>query len=124
LAFFLKSNIFLLFNRFLRSFSADDGFDETLIPLDFKRTGQIRDDDLFKILVVPMKAGVTLTCLFDCCHSGTVLDLPYNFQADDHEFTEEKNYKFTPLLSIAAELKANCINCTNPADPAANCTVS
>lgn len=63
----------------------DDGFDETLIPVDFQHAGQIRDDDLFKILVHPMAAGVTVTSLMDCCHSGTVLDLPYRFTADgDH----------------------------------------
>jgi len=101
----------------------DDGFDETLIPLDFKQTGQIRDDDLYKILVVPMKRGVTLTCLYDCCHSGTVLDLPYNFRpGETEEFEEEANFQFGPLISIAAGLAATCINTNDPANSC--CTVS
>ena len=54
----------------------------TIISQDFKQAGQIRDDDLLKILIHPMPAGVTMTCLMDCCHSGTVLDLPYRFTAD------------------------------------------
>jgi len=33
----------------------EDGYDETLVPLDYDSAGQIRDDDLFKILVGPMK---------------------------------------------------------------------
>jgi hypothetical protein len=48
-----------------------DGFDETLVPVDYASAGQIRDDDLFTTLIGPMAAGVTMTCLFDCCHSGT-----------------------------------------------------
>jgi hypothetical protein len=48
-----------------------DGFDETLVPVDYGSAGQIRDDDIFTTLVGPMAAGVTMTCLFDCCHSGT-----------------------------------------------------
>jgi len=60
----------------------EDGYDETLIPVDFKQSGQIRDDDLLRILIHPMPAGITMTCLMDCCHSGTVLDLPYRFVAD------------------------------------------
>lgn len=59
-----------------------DGYDETLIPVDFQKKGQIRDDDLLKVLVHPMSEGVTMTALMDCCHSGTVLDLPYRFTAD------------------------------------------
>lgn len=57
-------------------------FDETLIPVDYKRQGHIRDFNLFKNFVQPMAAGVTVTCLMDCCHSGSVLDLPYSFKAD------------------------------------------
>jgi len=60
----------------------EDQYDETLIPVDYAGAGQIRDDDLYKIVVAKMPQGVTLTCLMDCCHSGTVLDLPFKFVAD------------------------------------------
>ena len=41
----------------------DDGYDETLIPVDFKQAGQIVDDDILKMLVKPMAEGVTVTVL-------------------------------------------------------------
>lgn len=72
----------------------DDGYDETLIPVDFQSNGQIRDDDLLKYLVKPMSEGVLVTCLMDCCHSGTVLDLPYNFIADGEHVEMERNDNF------------------------------
>lgn len=56
--------------------------------------GQIRDDDLLKYLVKPMSQGVLMTCLMDCCHSGTVLDLPYNCVADGQHIQMERNEKF------------------------------
>jgi hypothetical protein len=61
----------------------DDGFDETMVPVDYQTAGQIRDDVIFKMLVAPLIEGVQLVALFDCCHSGTILDLPYMFAADD-----------------------------------------
>ncbi|KAJ3997710.1 caspase domain-containing protein [Lentinula boryana] len=54
-----------------------DGMDEVIFPVDFKRKGHIVDDDLYKIMVAPLPAGCRLTALFDSCHSGTVLDLPF-----------------------------------------------
>ncbi len=54
-----------------------DGNDECIYPLDFEKNGEIVDDVLHKLLVSPLQAGVRLTCLFDSCHSGTVLDIPY-----------------------------------------------
>lgn len=74
----------------------DDGFDETLIPVDYIDAGQIRDDELFTTLVRPMPAGVTMTCLMDCCHSGTVLDLPYQFRADSESGEMTENAVFEP----------------------------
>ncbi|CAO3585917.1 unnamed protein product [Absidia cylindrospora] len=59
----------------------DDGYDETIYPVDFEdyegESGQIIDDELHDYLVKPLPKGCRLTAIFDSCHSGTVLDLPY-----------------------------------------------
>mmetsp|Transcript_131296 Transcript_131296/g.365978 ORF Transcript_131296/g.365978 Transcript_131296/m.365978 type:complete len:534 (-) Transcript_131296:197-1798(-) len=60
-----------------------DGKDEALCPGDYNSAGLLRDDEVFKFLVAPLKEGVKLTCVLDCCHSGTILDLPFMFKADD-----------------------------------------
>lgn len=78
----------------------DDGFDETLIPVDFQRAGQIIDDDLRDQLVKAMPKGVLVTSLMDCCHSGTVLDLPYRFTADGDVMVREDQFDFGDLLAV------------------------
>mmetsp|Transcript_25593 Transcript_25593/g.35336 ORF Transcript_25593/g.35336 Transcript_25593/m.35336 type:complete len:342 (+) Transcript_25593:82-1107(+) len=60
-----------------------DGRDETLIPVDYESAGQIRDDVVFNDLVCRLPAGVHLTAIMDCCHSGTIFDLPYIFIASE-----------------------------------------
>ena len=55
-------------------------YDETLLPLDHRVAGQIRDFSLFQHFVQPLRAGVTATCVLDCCHSGSVLNLPYSYR--------------------------------------------
>lgn len=79
----------------------DDGYDETLIPVDFQSAGQITDDELFDSLVKPMAKGVLMTSLMDCCHSGTVLDLPYRFTADGDVMERVPNFDFENLLGVA-----------------------
>mmetsp|Transcript_38031 Transcript_38031/g.80112 ORF Transcript_38031/g.80112 Transcript_38031/m.80112 type:complete len:347 (-) Transcript_38031:287-1327(-) len=59
-----------------------DGYDEALVPRDYQSTGMIRDDDLYEILVKGCPDGVHMISLMDCCHSGTILDLPYIFKGD------------------------------------------
>jgi hypothetical protein len=55
----------------------NDGYDEVIYPVDFRQTGHITDDEMHRIMVTPLHAGVRLTAIFDSCHSGTALDLPY-----------------------------------------------
>ncbi|EPS39180.1 hypothetical protein H072_7073 [Dactylellina haptotyla CBS 200.50] len=55
----------------------DDGYDETIYPVDFRNAGMIVDDEMHKIMVTPLQPGVRLTAIFDSCHSGSALDLPY-----------------------------------------------
>ncbi|PBK87178.1 hypothetical protein ARMGADRAFT_1085950 [Armillaria gallica] len=71
-----------------------DGYDEIIFPVDYKDAGEIIDDvnsktsdlsfsysppgqEMHLIMVKPLPSGCRLTALFDCCHSGTALDLPY-----------------------------------------------
>ncbi|KAK0750438.1 peptidase C14, caspase domain-containing protein [Schizothecium vesticola] len=55
----------------------EDGFDEVIYPVDFRQVGHITDDEMHRIMVRPLSSGVRLTAIFDSCHSGTALDLPY-----------------------------------------------
>ncbi|KAL6304173.1 caspase domain-containing protein [Sparassis latifolia] len=55
----------------------EDGYDEVIYPVDFQHNGHIVDDLLHDILVKPLPAGCRLTAIFDSCHSGSALDLPY-----------------------------------------------
>ncbi|RNF26339.1 metacaspase [Trypanosoma conorhini] len=58
---------------------SEEAFDQCIAPVDFERNGCILDDDIFKILLRSLPHGVRLTVVFDCCHSGSMLDLPYTF---------------------------------------------
>jgi metacaspase-1 len=40
-----------------------DGYDEALVPLDYKEVGLLRDDDLYDILVKPMADGAHMVSL-------------------------------------------------------------
>lgn len=68
-----------------------DGYNETLVPLDYDRAGQISDDVLWGSLVYPLPEGVRLTALMDMCHSGTGLDLPYDYNVDTRRWSTDVN---------------------------------
>lgn len=64
----------------------DDGMNETILPCDYQTAGQIVDDHMHNMLVKPLPAGVKLTAVFDSCHSGTALDLPFVHKSTDPRY--------------------------------------
>jgi hypothetical protein len=67
-----------------------DGNDEMIISTDLKG---VLDDEIAAILSSSMKDGVLLIALFDSCHSGTMLDLKYNYLDSNNydKYTENNN---------------------------------
>ncbi|GAB7357295.1 hypothetical protein MBLNU459_g8262t1 [Dothideomycetes sp. NU459] len=55
----------------------EDGYDEVIYPVDFRQVGHIVDDEMHLVMVKTLPPGVRLTAIFDSCHSGSALDLPY-----------------------------------------------
>jgi len=80
-----------------------DRNDETLVPVDFQTAGQIIDDDIHAMLVAPLPEGVRLTGVMDCCHSGSVFDLPYTYGMTASNALYEKDNR---KLAIQAALLA------------------
>jgi hypothetical protein len=51
-----------------------DGKDEVIVASDLKG---ISDDEIKRYLIGCLPSGVDLFTVFDCCHSGTIVDLGY-----------------------------------------------
>ncbi|KAI9428702.1 caspase domain-containing protein [Lactarius indigo] len=68
-----------------------DGYDECMCAMDYTGNGQFQispttpgiivDDDMHDIMVKPLPPGCRLTAILDCCHSGTLLDLPFIYDS-------------------------------------------
>lgn len=83
------SRLFLHYSghgSYIRDTNGDeaDNNDEVICPLDMDKNGVIPDDLLKEILVNPLKKGAKLTCIFDSCHSGSVLDLKYTYHISNN----------------------------------------
>lgn len=59
-----------------------DGYDEVIYPMDHESNGHIVDDVMHEIMVKPLPPGCRLTSIFDSCHSGSALDLPYVYSTE------------------------------------------
>jgi len=58
------------------------GFDDTIVPVDFEQNGQLDSDTLHKRLVSRLPPSSSLFVVFDCCHSGSAIELPYVYRSD------------------------------------------
>lgn len=56
------------------------GFDDTICPLDIMSVGQILDTEIRTQLVDKIRSDSSMYCTFDCCHSGTIMDLPFVYK--------------------------------------------
>jgi hypothetical protein len=77
--------------------------------LDFKKSGQIVDDEIYERLVKKMPANVTVVCLMDSCHSGTALDLPYEINATESKMHLNQGFNMGLLRNPA--VVASCCLC-------------
>ena len=67
-----------------------DGKDEFIIPSDYKTAGVIHDD-ILRTLISMIKCRTIL--VFDCCHSGTICDLPYQYDLSNNVFIKTQEHQ-------------------------------
>jgi len=76
-----------------------DGRDEMLVSYDLQA---ILDDELKNIIQTHLAREITIIGLFDSCHSGTILDLKYNY-------LDSNNYDKYSENDKVSECKGNVI---------------
>jgi hypothetical protein len=72
-----------------------DGLDEMFVPLDFNC---ISDDEIKTFINNNLKKDVSLFALFDCCHSGTILDLRYQYVDSENYDNSTENTNETETI--------------------------
>ncbi|KAL5497860.1 hypothetical protein ACEPAH_2791 [Sanghuangporus vaninii] len=100
-------------------FDEPDGKDEGIYPVDYHLEGSkgiLTDDDMHRILT-DIPEGVQLTALFDSCHSGSVLDLPYEMNRTKHQLTKANaRYKREKKNGGRVILWSGCLDKQTSAD--------
>jgi len=87
-----------------------ESYDEIIAPCDYRTSGIIRDTLIFKTLLAPMRYGVTVTFIIDCCDTGMILDLPYSWstRADRPDsvakMTQSEDFSFVRFLKVVKTL--------------------
>jgi hypothetical protein len=92
-----------------------DGLDEGICPSDVQTSGMILDDELLSIFS-RFNPRTQVYVVFDCCHSGSVLDLP--FQQPEAEATPTAGAQSPPQQSGGARIlmMSGCTDSQTSAD--------
>jgi hypothetical protein len=78
-----------------------DGYDECIVPSDFKTRGVISDDIINSILS-QFNPTTRIICIFDCCHSGTICDTRFSWETPRSFVVENDKCKIrAKTLSIS-----------------------
>ena len=72
-----------------RNRDEESGYDSSIAPIDYEKTGLISDDIIRSNLVQRVPRGVKLYIVLDACHSGTGCDLRYKH--DDSSYLISEN---------------------------------
>ena len=83
-----------------------DGMDEVIVPLDYNKSGIISDDTLHQLLQY-LPAQTKCICFFDCCHSGTILDLKYRYSKTGSEMIENSKSRIKAKVFLISGCKDN-----------------
>lgn len=89
-----------------------DRRDEMIVSSDLQ---YILDDELKSVLQNNMKDGVTLIGLFDSCHSGTILDLKYNYLDSSNYDNYSENNKVSEVCGNVIMI-SGCMDTQTSAD--------
>lgn len=81
-----------------------DGMDEGIVPTDFRKNGLILDDKL-KQIFSRFNPRTKVVCVFDCCHSGSIVDLRYCYDKSKEVASGQK-----PTMSNTELSKVFCIS--------------
>jgi hypothetical protein len=82
-----------------KSSDEEDGRDECLVPNDYEN-GVIPDDYL-RMLFKGFNPRTKVICVFDCCHSGTVGDVPYSWRTPVQVFHEHPEKLDRKIMTIS-----------------------
>jgi hypothetical protein len=81
-----------------------DGYDEGICPSDCMYTGLITDD-LLHSMFAGFNPKTHVYAVFDSCHSGTVLDLPFQFPPPRHSSNSSIESEVGPTILMISGCK-------------------